>query len=158
MSHRQAADALVGHLARQSGLGHLALASDGSLALRIDGRFIVHLQADDEDGTLTLFAPVGTVRVDNALATCKDMLRANRFWRGTGGATLSLDAQEPPRAVLCEKVRCDAVSNVAFQALFERFVHNAGEWFDVLADGGSAAAAPAAAAGALDFAMGGLRA
>jgi hypothetical protein len=101
---------------------------------------------------------VGTVRVDNALATCKDMLRANRFWRGTGGATLSLDAQEPPRAVLCEKVHCEAVSAAAFQACFERFVHNAGEWFDVLAEGGSMAATPAATSTAFDFAMGGLRA
>lgn len=154
MTTRQKADALVGHLARAAGLGNLALAADGSLALGIDGRFVLHLQANDDEGTLTLFAPIGTVPVDGAEATYREMLRANRFWRGTGGATLSLDAQEPPRAILSEKVHCEAVTEATFQETVERFIHNAREWGEVLAGAGTGAA-PEPVRG--DFPMGGLR-
>ncbi len=158
MTTRQKADALVGHLARAAGLGNLALAADGSLALGIDGRFVLHLQANDDEGTLTLFAPIGTVPVDGAEATCKEMLRANRFWRGTGGATLSLDAQEPPRAILSEKVHCDGVTQATFVEVVERFIHNAQQWSEVLGEAGAGTDARVEPTRFGDFPMGGLRA
>lgn len=158
MTTRQKADALVAHLAAAAGLGNLALAADGSLALGVDGRFVLHLQSNDDEGTITMFAPLGTVPLEDATASYKTMLRANRFWRGAGGATLSLDEQEPPRAILSEKVHCDVVTQATFLEVVERFIHNAQQWSGIIGESGAGADAAIEPMRLGDFPMGGLRA
>lgn len=115
-------------LARSLGLSTLALDGDGLCSLAIDGEHSVHLQADPADGALVLFAEVATLPSAGDAQLLTLLLRANRFWRGTGGATLSLDEQSPPGLVLARRIDCAATTPAQFVQHFESFADHLVDW------------------------------
>jgi hypothetical protein len=120
----------------------LALDANGALALQVGENVELHFQYDGKHNQLTLFVPLGTVTAPDAKAVYADMLRVNRFWRGTLGATLSLDDQEPPGAVLALRLGCAHLGSEDFQHAVERLIDAAHDWLPHLAGGSSGGGAP----------------
>ena len=59
-STRAAVQALVGELGRRAGIDGLALDAAGMVALKVDGRLVLHVAVEeDEEGSALLYVPVG---------------------------------------------------------------------------------------------------
>lgn len=128
---------LLEALAAAAGLPDLPLDAAGGCTLLFDGH-PVHFQDDPARHALTFFATLGPVPQGRRSEVLGSMLKANRFWRGTGGATLSLDEAEPAEALLA--MRFDTRSPAAapeFIAAVERFIDQAEDWRAWLIEGGS---------------------
>jgi hypothetical protein len=136
---------LVAALGKAVGIAPLTLDADGALALQVGDDKHLNLQHDGKTDHFTLFMPLGQVRAGDPGAVYADMLRANRFWRGTLGATLSLDEQTPPGAVLAMRLTCAGLSEEDFVIAVERMLDVAREWLPHLAGTGGAQEAPARA-------------
>lgn len=94
-------------LGRALGLDALALDAQGACALQVDAGPAVHLQAAAEGEQGVLFAVVATlppVADGGSRHLLRSLLEANCLWQGTGGATLGLDDESPPRVVLAQRV------------------------------------------------------
>ncbi|MGN6579004.1 MAG: type III secretion system chaperone [Bordetella sp.] len=145
MSNSNAA-MLIAALGKAVGITPLTLDADGALALQVGDDKHLNFQHDGKTDHFTLFMPLGQVRAGDDLdAVYADMLRANRFWRGTLGATLSLDDQTPPGAVLAVRLSCAGLSEEDFIAAVERMLDAAREWLSHLAGTGETRQAPARA-------------
>ena len=144
MSNSNAAR-LVAALGKAVGITPLALDADGALALQVGDDKHLNFQHDGKTDHFTLFMPLGQVRADDPGAVYADMLRANRFWRGTLGATLSLDDQTPPGAVLAMRLPCAGLSEEDFVAAVERMLDVVRDWLPHLAGTGDTQQAPARA-------------
>jgi len=122
---------LVAHLnalAQALGLNALTLDAEGLRSLSIGNELTVHIQSDTATQELVLFAEVGMLPSASDTAMLTLLLRANRFWRGTGGATLSLDEQSPPGLVLARRISCAATTPAQFVAQFESFADHLADW------------------------------
>lgn len=115
-------------LAKVSGLPFLDLDAQGFRTLTIDSLHSVHLQSDVVSGELVLFAEVATLPSPPDAQLLTLLLQANCFWRGTAGATLSLDDQSPPGLVLARRVSCAAITPAQFVDIFESFVDHLVDW------------------------------
>lgn len=135
--------ALLQHLAGHVGLSALPLDADGCCALRVGEDPVLTFRWLPDDELLILFCALGTLGLERRAALLADLLRANHFWRGTAGATLSIDADEPPRAVLQHRFDARQVSPAEFVQAVEWFAESAATWRRRLD-----AAAPAGATGA----------
>lgn len=131
---------LIGAFGRTLGMPALALDADGFCRLTFDGTLEVNFQAD-EGGRLMLYSPVGAVAEGRRDEVFEAMLRANLFWQGTRGGTLSVEG-DPPRAVLV--VLCDWQSLAAPQLAegVQRFVEAAEDWAGLVAGTGEFDGAP----------------
>ena len=89
-------DAYLNALAATLGLPALTLDAQGLRSIALDQQHIIHLQADARAQEVVLYAVVGQLP-PHGTGVAETLLRANRFWRGTGGATLSLDGNASPR-------------------------------------------------------------
>lgn len=120
--------ALFDALRQATGLFPVGLDAQGACSLAFD-QLAVHLQHDPAAHALTCFTVLGTVPAARRDEVMVALLRANRFWRGTGGATLSLDENEPPSVLLSQRFDerlPDAAAD--FVVAMERFVDQAGDW------------------------------
>ncbi|CAN7189765.1 type III secretion system chaperone [Acidovorax sp. LjRoot194] len=120
--------ALFDALRQAAGLFPVELDAQGACTLAFD-QIAVHLQHDAAAHALTCFAVLGAVPSARREEVMAAMLRANRFWRGTGGATLSLDENEPASVLLSQRFdeRVPGASAEFVQAV-ERFVDHAQDW------------------------------
>jgi hypothetical protein len=106
----------------------LQLDATGLRSLWIDRSVVVHLQADAARQEWVLFAVVGSLPPQPSPAVLMRLLRANRFGRGTAGATLSLDEQTPAQVILGRRVSWTSHTEAQFVAIFESFVDHARHW------------------------------
>lgn len=120
-------------LADMLGLPSLALDAQGLRSISIDRHPVFHLQVDADAREAVLYAVVGSLKPGGSVAA-ENLLRANRFWRGTGGATLSLDSGTPPRVILAQRVPCVALTPVQFAQAVRRFIDQALFWQEELDD------------------------
>ncbi len=104
------------------GIPELAFDAQGLRSLAIGDELVVNLQHDAAAAEVVMFAVVAT------------LLHANRFWHGTGGATLSLDEHAPPRVILARRVAAAAVTPAQFVTLFEGFVDHLNDWHRLLGE------------------------
>lgn len=128
-------------LGKAVGIEPLVLDADGALALQVSDAVDLHFQHDGKHDHLTLFVPLGTVAAADLKALYAGMLRANRFWRGTLGATLSLDEQEPPGAVLAMRLACAGLKDDDFLDAVEHILDAARDWMSHISSGGDQPAA-----------------
>lgn len=120
------ADHLLTALGRQVGITDLRLDDTGCCALSFDAT-VVNFEADEETQRLFLYADVGDAPEHLTEALYRDLLAANLLWRGTGGATLSLDERRR-RFVLAHAVPVERISDADFVETVERFADIAETW------------------------------
>lgn len=113
------------------GLPALTLDAQGLRSIALDQQHIVHLQADALAQEVVLYAVVGQLS-PHSVGMAEILLRANRFWRGTGGATLSLDDNASPRVILARRLSLVALTPAQFSDAFTGFVDQLHHWADQL--------------------------
>jgi hypothetical protein len=123
----QASDQLAA-LARTLNLESLTLDDQGLRALAVGDHPAVHLQADSASQEFVLFAVAGTLPPSPPAQQLAQLLQANRFWRETGGATLSLDDEQPPRVILARRVSWVACTPAEFVEAFATFIDYLADW------------------------------
>ena len=123
---RIGADHLLAALGRQVGIAQLGLDDAGCCALSFDTT-VVNFELDEETHRLFLYADVGDAPRQLGEALYRDLLAANLLWRGTGGATLSLD-EGRRRFVLAHAIPVERISEADFVETVERFVDIAETW------------------------------
>lgn len=133
-------------LATTLGLPALTLDAQGLRSIALDHQHIIHLQADPRAREVVLYAVAGQLPPGSP-GTAETLLRANRFWRGTGGATLSLDGNAPPRVILARRLSWVALTPAQFSDAVVGFVEQLHHWADQLS-----AAPPARPPGLGNFA------
>lgn len=126
------ADHLLAALGRLVGIPQLGLDDAGCCALSFDTT-VVNFEADEEAHRLFLYADVGDAPERLSEALYRDLLAANLLWRGTGGATLSLDERRR-RFVLAHAVPVERISEADFVETVERFADIAETWAKRVAD------------------------
>jgi hypothetical protein len=114
-------DQWVSELGRHYDIADLRLNEQGIMALSIGDGLSVHMQAIADSQTVVFYAAVidmgDTLRPELLVS----MLQANRFWHETGGATLSLDDRQPPRAILAQPLRFQDLDTPRLIEAFENF-------------------------------------
>ena len=121
-----------GEILQMSGL---VLDEDGFCGLQFDSIIPVNIQLDVSNNTLVLFADLGLLPEERKHALADAMLRANRFWRATSGATLSLTDDQPAAVILALPLVWERLSAVELSLSVERFVNTAGDWIKILDEG-----------------------
>ena len=127
-------DSLDSHLAALAatlGLPALTMDAQGLRSIALDHQHIIHLQADPLAREVVLYAVVGQLP-PHGTGVAETLLRANRFWRGTGGATLSLDGNASPRVILARRLSPVALTPAQFSDAFTGFVDQLHHWADEL--------------------------
>ena len=122
-------DSHLNALAATLGLPALTLDAQGLRSIALDQQHIIHLQADARAQEVVLYAVVGQLP-PHGTGVAETLLRANRFWRGTGGATLSLD--ENARVILARRLSAVALTPAQFCDAFTGFVDQLHHWADQL--------------------------
>ncbi|HSV48180.1 MAG TPA: type III secretion system chaperone [Ramlibacter sp.] len=125
---------LLRTLGQALGIPELSFDAEGLRSLAVGDALVVNLQHDAGTSEIVLFAVAATLPPNPPAETLLRLLRANRFWRGTGGATLSLDEHAPPRAILARRVAAAAVTPAQFVTLFEGFVDHLNDWHALLGE------------------------
>ena len=116
---------LLASLGSQIGLPELSSDADGFCSLAFDS-IRLHLQADAEAGSLLIFTELGALPERDKLVLLEEMLEANVFFSGTGGATLG--TLPGGKAFLSQREFVAALEAPEFQALLENFVSVAETW------------------------------
>jgi hypothetical protein len=124
---------LLRHLAETAALPGLAFDDDGLAALAFASGVNLTLKHLPEDDALIAFSVIGTLDVDRRDEMMPVLLRANRFWRGTGGATLSLDDDTPPRVIIAARWPVATLTPAHFVEAVEQLADTAADWREVLA-------------------------
>lgn len=117
-------DAYLNALAATLGLPALTLDAQGLRSIALDHQHVIHVQADPRTQDVVLYAVAGQLPPGAGMA--ETLLRANRFWRGTGGATLSLD--DNARVILARRLSAVALTPAQFCDAFTGFVDQLHHW------------------------------
>lgn len=133
MNVPQAASELVDELAKRIGLTHLHLDDKGLCALQV-GPCTVHIQADPAIHEFILFGIAGRLPAQAPSALLVELLQANRFWRDTGGATLSVDSEQPPRVILAQRFSWQGCTVAEFEQAFESFADHLVHWAESIGE------------------------
>ncbi|MBL0419154.1 type III secretion system chaperone [Ramlibacter sp. AW1] len=118
---------LIRHLGRHLGIRKLQPGPDGVVAVLVGDQVRLHILPKPIEREFLLFAVVGTLAPEPPLEQLACLLRANRFWRATGGATLSLDDEDPPRVVMAQRVSWH-LAEAEFIDQVEEFVGWVSQW------------------------------
>lgn len=110
------------------------LTPDETGAVVIENELIrMTVQAVPEAGKILMHCEFGEPPAEHADQFERKMLQANFMYRGTGGATLSMD-EESGRYYLCRYDELDGQNVESFCALLDSFMSLAADW-RVLCDG-----------------------
>lgn len=131
------AQQIIQEMGAAIGIPEMALDAEGFCSLSFDDRIDLGLQYNPNNDSLILFSDIGDIPVDRMTDVYRHMLRANRFWQGTGGATLSVD--EDNAAAIAQQEPCEGLTAVKLQGLIERFVDAAEEWAEFIGEWASEA-------------------
>lgn len=127
------AHALISALGQALGEASLQMDDEGLAFLPLSNEFFLHLQADPDRRCFIGFAVVGSLPVQPPVSLLKQLLQANRFWRETAGATLSLDEEQPPRLVLADRYDWPGLAPDDFIDRVNQFIdvlHETRAWLD----------------------------
>lgn len=125
MSLREAVASVLAAFGDGIGLDGLALDEAGIGTLFIDD-VAVNLELDEGSGRLLLYAGLGIPEGDPA-AIHVELLEANLFWQGTGGATLALQP-ETGAVLLVQALPVAGLDAIGFETALQRFVDTAEAW------------------------------
>lgn len=131
---REILNGLLQDLARVIGLSDLTLDEANCIGFRFDDRVSVTIRLNPDWPQVELFADVGELPVDAAERRTRmlGLLRANAFWRETGGATLSVRLDERT-ILLATHTPLAQLDGLMFRNWLEAFVHTAEIWIERLA-------------------------
>ncbi len=127
------AHALISTLGQALGEASLQMDDEGLAFLPLSNEFFLHLQADPQRQCFIAFAVVGRLPLQPPVRMLKRLLQANRFWRETAGATLSLDSEQPPRLVLADRYDWPGLDADDFTDRVNQFIdilHEARAWLE----------------------------
>lgn len=119
-------------------------ATDGSVALEIDGMSVTVQEVPERDA-LVVVGDVGEPPPEGLEVLMTAMLEANYMFLGTGGGALSRDP-ETGRFHLCRLAPLASLDDAGFAALMETFSNVLETWRKMLADYRPAVADDASAA------------
>lgn len=122
---------LLSELGQAVGLADLAPDKDNYCCLGFDDKIITHLQYNEENEILMLFAQLGTIDEDKTVALYPRLLKANLFWQGTGGATIGID-DETREVLMSYQTPMRFIDFPKFQELLEGFINTAELWINTL--------------------------
>lgn len=122
---------LLKELGQVVGLPDLVPDKDNYCCLGFDDKIITHLQYNEENDVLMLFAQLGTIDEDKAVEIYPRILKANLFWQGTGGATIGVD-DETREVLMSYQIAMRLLDSAKFQELLEAFINTAELWINTL--------------------------
>ena len=122
---------LLSELGQAVGLSDLAPDKDNYCCLGFDDKIITHLQYNEENEILMLFAQLGTIDEDKTVDLYPRLLKANLFWQGTGGATIGVD-DETREVLMSYQTPMRFIDFPKFQELLEGFINTAELWINTL--------------------------
>lgn len=131
-SAQTAAEKLISDFGKSIGIEGLAFDEFGCCMLVFDDDIIVNIAHEKANQRILFFAYIGSV--DAAVTPYKTLLKANFYWRGTGGATLSLD-QDDGAICLTKPFGVNALSPPDLTTELEKFISNIEKWRDWLKEG-----------------------
>lgn len=111
---RAAADAALRELGAATGAGDLALDAEGVCLLAFEDGATLYLVLDAPAGELLLWTAAGEVPAEGAEPALRQLLQANLFGRGTGGATLAL-APDGRTVVLARRLLLELTTGALLQ-------------------------------------------
>lgn len=134
----QSFQALVREFGTQLGVSDMAADEGGYIALTFDETEL-HLQYEQDASRVMAFTRLGEVEIDRTAEIYGMLLGANLFWRGTRGATFSVD---PDLGIvfLADRQSEDGMTAEQLSAWLESFLNTATYWknrLDVANAGGS---------------------
>lgn len=133
---------LLQQFTRSIGIADFALDAQGYACLQMD-ELLVNFEHVEHTDTLLLYAVMGTLPAAPSTALYAQLLEANFFFNGTGGATLGLD-KDAGMVVLTQALDCSGKTMEMFERCLDSFVNASQQWSQTL----TLAHAPQADAGA----------
>lgn len=116
---------LIHELALSIGVPDLVPDSDGDCALRIDGEFDINLKATGD--RVVVFSVVGVLHEhDNQRA--RQLLEANLFGQGTGGALLGIDNRQPANIILSRSFDVATTTSQGLAAHLHQLIDESRAW------------------------------
>jgi hypothetical protein len=134
MAGRERLEELLGELGRKTGLGTLALDSNGVCALGFGEELTLHLFAEDGAERTLLYVPLGPLPAERRHELQQAMLEANL--RDDLPGALGLDHRTGEAMLAC-RIRLEEIDYSTFEQLLERLVAAGLTWQAELARGGS---------------------
>lgn len=125
--------ALLTELGKRIELPDLTLDEDGYAAIGVDGKYLVHVQADARGGNLVLFSEIGHLPEDRAGELALKLLEANLFWKDTGGGTLALEPGSRA-VVLAYQEAAGPMEYARFEQLLQGFTNAVEHWTTTFSD------------------------
>lgn len=108
--------------ASRLGLEGLALDEQGAATLRVDDAIEFNLVESADGQTVTAFVDLGPLGEDaDDPDTLRQLLQANYFWSGTGGATLSLHP-DTGSVLLARQFPANRMTADLLEEVFQQFV------------------------------------
>lgn len=134
----QSFQVLVREFGTQLGVSDMAADEDGYVALTFDETEL-HLQYEEDISRVMAFTRLGEVEIDRTAEIYGMLLGANLFWRGTRGATFSVD---PDLGIvfLADRQSADGMTAEHLTVWLEGFLNTATYWknrLDIANAGGS---------------------
>lgn len=127
----EAVRSLLREFGERSGIPDLVLDEENACRLSFDGRIEVDLNVEPELAEAHLSSEVGRVGDERQAAIYRELLEANLYWIGTGGATLALDG-EAGRVILAYREPLEQLDLERFMQILEGFVNTTEYWLDRL--------------------------
>jgi hypothetical protein len=117
---RASFDRLLEEFGASLGLSDIKAGEDGACHIAFEPDTELSMLPDPVDGDLVVWTSPGALGADKE-AACRKLLEANLFWRGTGGATLSL-LPGSDEIVLATRRPLAGLDVEGFKALIEQMV------------------------------------
>ena len=121
------AETLISDFGRSIGIEGLVFDEFGCCMLAFDDDIIVNIAHEKANKRILFFAYIGSV--DGSAAPYRTLLKANFYWRGTGGATLSID-QDDGAICLTKPFGAQELSPTKLTTELENFISNIEKWRD----------------------------
>ena len=123
---------LVDQFAREHNVAHFALNEHGCAALEVKQGYVLNFEWDESRQLLHLFATLAPLPAQGLEQLYAELLDANLFGSGSGGAVLARDALDRS-VMLCQWLDPAQTSAPAFSALVSRFLDSSDHWRERIA-------------------------
>jgi hypothetical protein len=91
---KQGVQALIARLSEAFGIPALEMDDEGYCLVRIDDKLDLSIEFDEDSQSVLLSVRCGLLPEANRAAILQELLDANFYWTGSGGATLATNSRE----------------------------------------------------------------
>ena len=123
-------DQFITELASELGLPDFEFNSENVARLVVDDQIVIDMEYVEESDHIHVFSSLGTLASD--VDVLREVLSANLFGRGTGGATLALDVEQD-ELLLCHTTALATLDIPRFAEFLHAFSQTAFFWTERLA-------------------------